>query len=164
MRIDILAIGSRGDVQPYVALGLGLGQRACNIIELLKEFHEAREIHYTGIDLFESRTAADGPGISLREAHCLLKPTGARIQLAPGNAGEALARIANSVSRVDILLISGTISAEQLSQCWFYLPRMIHTGTQVFQEFLTAGSSSVTRLLEAKEVEQLMGQGERRAA
>ena len=24
MRIDILAFGSRGDVQPYVALGLGL--------------------------------------------------------------------------------------------------------------------------------------------
>lgn len=26
MRVDILAIGSRGDVQPYVALGLGLGR------------------------------------------------------------------------------------------------------------------------------------------
>ena len=58
-----------------VELGLGTGQRAVHIIEVLKEFHEVRDIHYTGVDLFEARTAADGPGISLREAHCLLKAT-----------------------------------------------------------------------------------------
>ena len=49
-----------------VELGLGAGQRAVHIIEVLKEFHEVRDIHYTGVDLFEARTAADGPGISLR--------------------------------------------------------------------------------------------------
>lgn len=147
-----------------VELGLGSGQRALQIIELLKEFHEPREIHYTGVDQFEGRAAADGPGISLREAHCLLKPTAARIQLVPGTVGEALSRIANSVSQVDVLLISGRILPEQMLQAWFYLPRMIHARTQVFQETLSAGGTTTMRQLEAHEVEQLTVQRERRAA
>jgi hypothetical protein len=147
-----------------VELGLGTGQRAVTVIELLKEFHQSPDIHYTGVDLFEARTAADGPGISLRQAHCLLKPTGARIQLAPGYAGEALSRIANSITQVDALIISATIPPEQQLQAWFYLPRMIHAGTQVFQESLAASGSITTRVLDAKEVELLVSQGSRRAA
>ena len=154
----------RRRARKVVELGLGIGQRAVHIIELLKEFREASDIHYTGIDLFEARAAADGPGISLREAHCLLKATGARIQLVPGSVGEALSRIANSVSQVDVLLISGHIPVEQLSQAWFYLPRMIDAQTQVFQETLTAGGGTAMRLLEAQEVEQMASRGQRRAA
>jgi hypothetical protein len=147
-----------------VELGLDTGQRAVLIIEVLKEFHEARDIHYTGVDLFEARTAADGPGISLREAHCLLKATGARIQLVPGAVGEALARVANGVSQVDVLVISGQIPPGQLAQAWFYLPRMIHARTQVFQESLSAHGTAATRLLAAHEVEQLAVNGQHRAA
>ncbi len=147
-----------------VELGLGNGQRAVHIIEVLKEFHEVRDIHYTGVDLFEARTAADGPGISLREAHCLLKATGARIQLVPGAVGEALSRIANGVSQVDVLVISGCTRPEQLSQAWFFLPRMIHARTQVFQETLSGDGSTAMRLLAAQEVAQLAAQADRRAA
>jgi hypothetical protein len=146
-----------------VELGLGDGQRATHIIEVLKEIHEVRDIHYTGVDLFEARTAADGQGISLREAHRLLKATGARIQLVPGDVGEALARIANGVSHVDAVVISAGFSAEQISRAWFYLPRMIHAETQVFHESLTA-SGTAMRLLDAREVEQLATDGSRRAA
>ncbi len=78
--------------------------------------------------------------------------------------GEALSRIANGVSQVDVLVISGHISPEQLAKAWFYLPRMIHARTQVFQETLPAGGSTAMRLLEAQEVERLAAQGQRRAA
>ena len=111
------------------------------------------------VDLFEARTAADGPGISLRKAHCLLKATGARIQLVPGAVGEALSRIANGVSQVDVLVISGCTRPEQLSQAWFFLPRMIHARTQVFQETLSGDGSTAMRLLAAQEVAQLAAQG-----
>jgi hypothetical protein len=154
----------RVKARKVVELGLGTGQRAVQIIDVLKEFHELRDIHYTGVDLFEARTAADGPGISLREAHRLLKATGARIQLVPGTVGEALSRIANSVSQVDVLVISGHIAVEQLSLAWFFLPRMIRAQTQVFQEALSTGGSTNMRLLEAQEVAQLMAKAERRAA
>jgi len=147
-----------------VELGIDAGQRAVQMIEVLKEFHEARDLYYTGIDLFEARTDADGPGISLRQAHRLLKSTGARIQLVPGAAGEALSRIANGVSDVDVLVISGRIPPQQLSQAWFFLPRMIHALTQVFQETLSVGGGATMRLLAAHEVEELAVRGQRRAA
>ena len=146
-----------------VEIGMGTGQRAAKMIELLREFRDARNICYTAIDLFEARAVADGPGISLRQAHCLLKATGARIQLAPGTAGEALSRIANSLSQVDLLVISGHVPAEQIARAWFFVPRMSHPGTQVFQETLTNGSTS-TRLLELNEIARLAAQGQRRAA
>ena len=76
------------------------------------------------------------PASRCGEAHCLLKATGARIQLVPGTVGEALSRIANGVSQVDVVVISAGIRPEQLSQAWFFLPRMIHARTQVFQETL----------------------------
>ncbi len=153
----------RMKARKVVELGIGTGQRSIQIIELLKEFHALRDIHYTGIDLFEARTVADGPGISLREAHCLLKATGARIQLVPGTVGEALSRIANGVSQVDALVISARIPQEQLSQAWFFLPRMIHPQTQVFQETLSDGSTAL-RLLDSQEIEQLASESQRRAA
>jgi hypothetical protein len=146
-----------------VELGISDGQRATHIIEVLKEFHEVRDIHYTGVDLFEARSAADGRGLTLREAHRLLKATGARIQLVPGSVGEALERIANGVSQVDAVVISACVSAEQISHAWFYLPRMIHAGAQVFQETLARGGAAM-RLLDAREVAQLTVQGGRWAA
>jgi len=77
---------------------------------------------------------------------------------------EALSRIANGISQVDVLLIAGRISPEQLARAWFYLPRMIHAQTRVFQETVSAGGSTATRLLEAQEVEQWMAKGRQRAA
>ena len=146
-----------------VELGLGTGQRSVRMIELLREFHEARHIHYTGIDLFEARTAADGPGISLREAHRKLQATGARIQLVPGTADEALSRTANGISRVDALVISASIPPERLLRAWFFLPRMIHSATRVLQESCSGGTTTM-RLLEPREVEQWAARGQRRAA
>jgi hypothetical protein len=147
-----------------VELGLGTGQRAVQVIEVLKEFHEVRDIQYTGVDLFEARTTEDGPGISLREAHCLLKATGARIQLVPGAVCEALSRIANGISQVDVLLISGRVPPVQLAHAWYFLPRMLHAQAQVFQETLSADGTTAMRLLESQEVMQLAAKAERRAA
>jgi hypothetical protein len=93
-----------------------------------------------------------------------LKATGARVQLVPGTVREALSRIANGVSQVDVVVISGQIPAEQLLPAWFFLPRMIHVQTQFFQETIASGGSSAMRLLEAQEVQQLTAQAERRGA
>jgi len=154
----------RAKARRIVEIGLNTGQRAVQMIEVLKEFHETSCIHYTGVDLFEARSEADGPGISLRDAHCLLKATGARIQLVPGEVVDAISRIANGVSQVDVLVISARIPQQQLSRAWFFLPRMIHAQTQIFQETLSASGSTTMRLLEAQEVQQLTFHGQCRAA
>jgi sterol 3beta-glucosyltransferase len=75
MQITILAFGSRGDVQPYVALGLGL-QRAGHKVRLValsqfKAFVESRGLDFSplGVDMRD-----------LREAGRRLKPLMERMQ------------------------------------------------------------------------------------
>jgi hypothetical protein len=147
-----------------VELGLGTGQRALNIIEVLREFHAVHDIHYTAVDLFEARTPADGEGILLREAHRLLKVTGARIQLVPGTVVEALSRIANSISQVEFLLISARNPTEQLTRAWFFLPRMLCSNPHVLQETLSDTGNTETRRMEPHEVARLAACGQRRVA
>ena len=72
MRITILAFGSRGDVQPYVALGLGL-QRAGHKVRLaalsqFKAFVESRGLDFfsLGIDMRDLRKAGVAPQIIAR--------------------------------------------------------------------------------------------------
>ena len=56
MQITILALGSRGDVQPYVALGLGLEEAGHRVrivaIDLFRDFVESRGLDYAPIDTF----------------------------------------------------------------------------------------------------------------
>jgi hypothetical protein len=154
----------RMKARKIVEIGVGTGERAVNAIELLKEFHAAGEIHYTGIDLFESRLIGDGPRLTLRDAHRLLKPTAARIQLVPGTPGEALSRVANGLKEIDAVIISGEHTFEQFAKIWFYLPRMVRAETQFFQETPTAGGAAAMRLLEAHEISRLIAQSQPRPA
>ena len=59
-----------------VECGIGTTQRAVRIIETAQLVSPNDEIHFTGIDLFEARTSADGPGVSLLMAHRRLAATG----------------------------------------------------------------------------------------
>ncbi|OHB84590.1 MAG: hypothetical protein A2V98_23145 [Planctomycetes bacterium RBG_16_64_12] len=115
-------------------LGVGLGQRAVRMIEVAASCSPVREIHYTGVDLFEARAASDGPGMTLKTAHRLLKTTGARIQLLPGDPFTALSRAANGLRGTELLVISEGHDPRSLSRAWFYLPRMLDKGAQVWLE------------------------------
>jgi hypothetical protein len=147
-----------------VEIGMGTGQRAVNAIEVLREFHAPGEIHYTGIDLFEARLIGEGSRLTLRDAHRLMKPTGARIQLVPGTPGEALSRVANSLKEIDVVIISADNSPEQMLRAWFYLPRMVHAETQFFLESSSPNGGTTMRLLASDEISRLIAQGQRRAA
>ena len=82
----------------------------------------------------------------------------------PGAAGDALSRVANGLKDIDAVIISAANSPEQMSLAWFYLPRMVHAGTQFFQESLSPDGGATMRLLAADEVAQLIARGQRRAA
>jgi len=154
----------RKKARRIVEIGMNTGERAVHAIELLTEFHQAGDIHYTGIDLFEARLIGNVSRLTLRDAHRLLKPSRARIQLVPGTPGEALSRVANELKNIDAVIISGEHSGEQLAKIWFFLPRMVHAQTQFFQETVTSGGMAAMRLLETEEVARLTAQGQRRAA
>jgi hypothetical protein len=118
-------------VKSIVEIGLGRLERTARLIELAVQQTPADQLKYAGIDPFEGR-AEGTPGLSLKEAHKLLKPCGIRVELVPGDPTSGLARRANALMRTDLLLISA--EAGDLGTGWFYVPRMLRDGSQVFVE------------------------------
>jgi hypothetical protein len=147
-----------------VEVGIGIGERSLRLIQLATEFHSPQEIHFTAIDLFEDRSPSDGPGISLREAHRMLKATGAKIQLVPGTPYEGFARIANMLGKVDAVILTPRPDAHCLSRTWFFIPRLLNDDSLVFLDTLDADGQTVVRVIDRPEVNLLAGALRRRAA
>jgi hypothetical protein len=148
-----------------VEVGMGTAQRAERMIQLATEFHSPQDIRYTGVDMFEGRTEANSPGISLREAHCMLKATGVRVQLVPGTPYEGLSRVANSLGKVDLVLLCMDPDSEELRQVCFYLPRLLDENSLVLLKTSTSAEADAPiRPLALSEIEQLAGTLRRRAA
>jgi predicted O-methyltransferase YrrM len=116
-------------------LGLGLGRRALRLIDVAARYVPRQEIQYIAIDPFEDRPAGGGQGLSLIDAHRLLKSSGARVKLIPGDPWEVLVRSANHLGPVDLLIFSADDRrAEQYPEFWFYVPRLLHEKSAVFRE------------------------------
>ena len=105
-------------------IGLSDGQRARRVISLAQRHHARHDVQFIGIDLFEDRHG-DPSAFPLKEAYRQLRSTGARVRLVPGDAYGALVRAANSLSGIDLVLISADVSKASLALAWFYLPRTL---------------------------------------
>ncbi len=147
-----------------VEVGLGSAERTLRMLELAGEFHAPPDIHYTGIDLFEDREPSNGPGLSLRDAHRMLKTTGARVRLVPGTPYEGLSREANAMGKVDLIVLSPGLEAAQLAPAWFYIPRLLDKHTAVLLESLAADRSVSMRSVDRAEIDLLAGGMRRRKA
>lgn len=145
----------RQEVRKILELGIGVGQRAVRMIEVASRSHPLREIQYTGMDPFEARSAADGPGVTLKMAHRLLGATGARIQLIPGDPFVELARVANFLGQVDLVVISASLNPQHLPRAWLYVPRLLDERSRVFLEGLLPGGRTWLRTLERSAIEAL---------
>lgn len=144
----------RGQIRSIVELGIGKAIRSVRMIQVAQRY-AVGEIRYTGIDLFEARPAA-APGMTLKRAHQYFNTLGAKIQLVPGDPNMALTRVANLLTGTDLLIIGSDQEAESLSQAWFYVPRMIHERTLVFQAARSgAGHKSPYRLLSPTKIAEL---------
>jgi hypothetical protein len=114
-------------------LGLDNIPRALQIISLAQRYHRAEQIHFVGIDQFEARPD-DQPRLTLKQAHRLLRPSGARINLIPGDPYEALSRTANSLLGTELVIISANQNLPARSPAWFYLPRTLTANALVLRE------------------------------
>jgi hypothetical protein len=157
---------NRRRLRRIVEIGLDSGLRAERMIWAAQR-RGRDSVRYTGIDLFETRSSGAAP-LGLKATYHRLRSTGARVQLAPGDPFTALARIANSLTGTDLLVISlsGDVDAEALERSWFYIPRMLHAGSQVFAEE-ESEKGTVFRRLAQLEIERLtvkLQRGHRRAA
>lgn len=142
-------------VQSIVEVGVGQLLRTRKLLELAAEKTAAEELKYAGIDLFEARDATNA-GIGLKQAHKDLKPLVGKLQLIPGDVFSALARSANALTKTDLVIISADTDADALTKAWFYLPRMLHDGSQVFlEEPSSKPGETQFRLVKRLEIEQL---------
>ncbi|NUQ65430.1 MAG: hypothetical protein HUU20_23425 [Pirellulales bacterium] len=133
-------------------LGMGAAERAVRTIEVAAHHARAEEIHYVGVDLFESRSAASGPGVSLKTAYRLLRSTGAAIRLLPGDPLTVLSRFANELGRFDLVVIAAGLSGQSLGQAWYFVPRILHGASHVLLQE-TRGGAAEFREVPVREVE-----------
>jgi hypothetical protein len=124
----------RRQVRKIVELGVGDFGRTLRMLEIAGASVPAAELSYVGMDLFEARMDSDSPGLSLKEAHQRLRSTGARVQLVPGNPPDSLARTANALGRVDLLILPEEFDGPETARMWFFVPRMLHEASLVLVE------------------------------
>ena len=111
-----------------VEVGLGDGSRADNVIRVSRKYAVSPSVRYTGVDMFDARTANPLPLIGM---HRKLNSENVKAQLVPGDLASGIARIANSHVRTDLIIVSAGFEKEELEACWFYFPRMLHSGSVV---------------------------------
>jgi len=154
----------RTSARKIVELGVGTGLRALRMIEVAGCRVPLGEIQYTGMDLFEARSTADGPGMTLKAAHRLLRVTGAKIQLVPGDPLASMVRVANLLGKIDLLIVSADLEGS-CPRAWWFVPRLLHERTEVYVEEPSADGEPHLRLMPRAEIDRLAAAGAvRRAA
>jgi hypothetical protein len=155
----------RRKVRRILEIGIGNASRALRMIGVAQRGASGEAIRYVAIDPFETRRPDAAPGLSLKEAHRLLKSTAAQIQLIPGDPAAALARSANALANMDLVIISSDYDEQALAGAWFYLPRMLHAGSQVYIESrLSQAGDKTHALLSPAEIEARASAKDRRRA
>src|SRR5262249_28180397 len=126
-------------------IGLGDVQRGLRMISLAQRYRTTEAIHFAGIDRFDSRQE-NLSRLSLKEAHTLLRPTGARIHLLPGDPHEALPLAANAFHGYDFALIAADQRADSLSGAWFFLNRLLGPDACVLREEARSATPLLTHI------------------
>lgn len=103
------------------------------MLSLVGPTSDGAPIQYVGIDRFESRTLTDPPGVTLKTAHQRLTPL-AKVQLVPGNADSALARVSNHLGVFDLVLVSADGDAKHLERSWFFVQRLVRPTSTILVE------------------------------
>lgn len=117
-----------------VELGIGDGSRARRMIAVAKLASPGRIVNYIGFDRFEDRVELAEPRLTLKGAHQLLGDAGGLIRLVPGDPAQSLIRVANSLGKVDLLILPAELESPSNARIWFFVPRMLHSGSIVFIE------------------------------
>ena len=155
----------RHGARKIVELGIGDARRALRMIAVAKQTCLPPDIHYVGMDPFEGRDGSTGPSISLKAVHQLLRATGVRVQLVPGNPAEGLIRLANSLGKVDLLIVPAELASAPEARAWFFVPRILHERSLVFVEGVRDDGQKTLRIKPRAEIDRMAsGTATRRAA
>jgi hypothetical protein len=131
----------RGPPQRILEIGLGTLVRTRRLLRAVGARLDPTTVQYVGLDRFEGRGPDDPPGVTLKEAHRGLQRL-ARVQLVPGNADTALARVCNHLAPFDLVLIAADTDEHQLDRCWFFLQRLTTPNSRIFVQSRTSPNAA----------------------
>ena len=115
-------------------IGIQRAERTLIMLQMLIKYHgKASDVHYCGIDPFESRTPTDGPGLSLRKAHRLISRFGVTSRLIPATPSCAVRQLHldRLIEKVDLVIIA-TPNSSWLSGSISALGELIHESAGIF--------------------------------
>jgi len=138
-------------------VGLGDGERTRRMLSFAAGNANGEPLVFAGIDLFEARPSSD-PGMSYQQAHRQLGRLVDQLVLVPGDPLSALARTANRLPDIDLLVISMGVEPGSLVQSWMYVPRMLHHKSIVLIEE-PGPQRPCFRQLDRSEITELAAQG-----
>ncbi len=127
----------RHKVCRIVEVGLSNVERSVALVGVAQRYAADGQVAYTGLDWFDTRSP-DLPKLTLKQTHCQLQATGARIRLVPGEPAQSLAAVANAHLHTGLLVISAAVADSSLASTWFYVPRMLDATSLVLRERLDA--------------------------
>jgi predicted O-methyltransferase YrrM len=139
--------------------GVGSAQRAERMIEMAAGAASAAEIAYTGVDQFEARPAIAPAGVSLKQAHCKLVASGARVRLLPGDAFSVLSRSPNKPGAADMIVIAADHDAAALARAWYLIERLAHPKTHILWQEPKPAAAGAFRIVSHEELRILAGSG-----
>lgn len=138
-------------------VGLGDGERTRRMLSFAARNANGQPLVFAGIDLFEARPSSD-PGMTYQQAHRQLGSLVDQLLLVPGDPRSALARTANRLANIDLLVISMDVEPGSLVQSWMYVPRMLHDKSTVLIEE-PGPQGPCFRQLDSSEISELAAQG-----
>jgi predicted O-methyltransferase YrrM len=139
--------------------GVGTTLRAARMIEAAAGAASASEISYTGVDQFEARSKDAPAGVSLKQAHCKLVATGARVRLLPGDAFSVLSRTPAKPGSVDLILIAADHDPKALARAWYLIERLAHQRTTILWQEPKPEAAGAFRVVSHEELRILAGSG-----
>jgi hypothetical protein len=147
----------------FIEIGLEDGNRCESMIRVAKKYGVSPNVRYTGVDQFDARNG-DQPKLALIEMHRKLKSSNTKTQLVPGDLRSAIAQIANSHVRTDLIVISAGFDEAELAASWFYFPRMLHSGSLILIQRETGAEFQRMNRLEVEKLEAQHSSGRSAAA
>lgn len=130
----------QSQVHSILELGIGSGVRTSRMIELLGRQRGSQNPRYIGVDFFEARPA-NAPGLTIKRAHQLFGNSGVDVRLIPGDPCSVLARTANGLGTIDLVIIGADQDRDSLARAWFYVPRLLGDDSHVLMEEINKAES-----------------------
>ncbi len=147
-----------------VELGIGDGRRALRMIAAARLASPGRIVQYVGLDQFEDSAEATAGRLTLKEAHRMFAGAGCLVRLVPGEPAHSLVRVANSLGKVDLLLLSGGLGSASYGRFWFFVPRMLHQRSVVFVERDQSAARAGLEIISQQAIAELAAAGSARRA